>query len=214
MVIGLPGYQEVLVWSLILSLIMVILQKYLTNQNEIRNLKNEMKRYQERINKATKSGDRKEANKLTSEMMKLSGKQFHQNMKPMMVSMVIFLGAIWMIGGIYGGFTAEVQGSSGLFVPGDVQFSVNNPGDGYSLSLDLGGGETFSEGDRFGFGGTTYEVHFVEDAEGLQSVRFDELMVMMPFGIPFLGTHLNWFWWYFIIVLPTNFGFRKILDVQ
>jgi uncharacterized membrane protein (DUF106 family) len=214
MVIGLPGYQEVLIWSLILSLIMVILQKYLTNQNEIRNLKNEMKRYQDRINKATKAGDRQEANKLTSEMMKLSGKQFHQNMKPMMVSMVIFLGAIWLIGGIYGGFMAEVQDFSGTFTPGDMQFSVESGEGGYQLSLDLGGGETFSEWDKFEFDGTIYEVHFVEDAEGLQSVRFDELMVRLPFGIPFIGTHMNWFWWYFIIILPTNFGFRKIMDVQ
>jgi uncharacterized membrane protein (DUF106 family) len=214
MVIGLPGYQEVLIWSLILSLIMVILQKYLTNQNEIRNLKNDMKRYQDRINKATKSGDRKEANKLTSEMMKLSGKQFHQNMKPMMVSMIIFLGALWMFGGFYGGFTAEVQDSSGVFVPADVQFTVSNPDDGYLLSIDLDVEGTFGEGDRIDYSGSIYEVHFMEGPEGLQSVRFDELMVRLPFGMPFFGTHLTWFWWYFVIVIPTNFGFRKIMDVQ
>ncbi len=143
MVIGLPAYQEVFLWSLLLSVVMVLLQKYLTNQSVIKNIKREMKSLQDRMKKAQKSGNTKEMNKLSGEMMRLSGKQMQQNMRPMMASFVIFILAIGWI-----------------------------------------------------------------------SSTYSELSVSLPFGIPFIGESLNWFWWYFLTVLPVNFALRKVLDVQ
>lgn len=143
MVFGLPGYQEVLIISLLLSLIMVILTKVLTDQNEIKKAKREMKFYQDKIKKAQGSGDKDAVGKLSNDMLKASSKQLKQSMKPMIVSMIIFVVAIGWLGAEYA-----------------------------------------------------------------------ELLVNLPIALPFLGTQLNWFWWYLVIVLPTNIIFRKMLGVE
>lgn len=143
MAFGLPGYQEVLVISLLLSIIMVILTKLLTDQDKIKKSKREMKFYQEKIKKAQKAGDKDVVSKLSNDMLKASSTQLRQSMKPMFASMIIFVIAIGWIGAEYA-----------------------------------------------------------------------ELLVNLPLVIPFLGTQLNWFWWYFIIVLPTSMIFRKMLGIE
>lgn len=102
MVFGLPGYQEVLIISLVLSLIMVLLTKVLTNQEEIKKAKREMKFYQDKIKKAQKSGDKDTVSKLSNDMLKASSKQMKQSMKPMFVSLIIFVIALGWLAGSYG----------------------------------------------------------------------------------------------------------------
>ncbi len=43
---------------------------------------------------------------------------------------------------------------------------------------------------------------------------FEELVVALPFPLPFLGAELTWFWWYVIITLPATIIFRKALGVE
>ena len=102
MVFGLPGYQEVLIISLALSLLMVILTKLLTNQDEIKKAKREMKFYQEKIKKAQKAGDNQTVSKLSNDMLKASSKQLRQSMKPMLVSLIIFVIALGWLAAEYG----------------------------------------------------------------------------------------------------------------
>lgn len=44
--------------------------------------------------------------------------------------------------------------------------------------------------------------------------NYSDLLVSLPFTVPFLGKEINWFWWYLIIIIPMSMFFRKILDVQ
>jgi uncharacterized membrane protein (DUF106 family) len=45
-------------------------------------------------------------------------------------------------------------------------------------------------------------------------MMFEKLSVVLPFYIPFLGTELNWLFWYIIVILAGNFIFRKLLGVE
>lgn len=99
MVFGLPGYQEILILAIILSVIMAVLHKFLTNQEEIRKAKREMKFYQDKIKKAQNAGDKDAVAKLSNDMLKASSKQLRQNMKPMFAALIIFFIALgWMAG--------------------------------------------------------------------------------------------------------------------
>jgi uncharacterized membrane protein (DUF106 family) len=143
MVFGFPDYMEVLIVSILLSVVSVLISKIATNQGAIRSMKAEMKSLNERIKKAQKEGNQKLMNALSGDLMKLSGKQFQMNMKPMFISLFIFLGIFWFFGAYYG-----------------------------------------------------------------------EMVVSSPINIPFLGNQLGWFHWYFMIVLPGSFMFRKLLGVE
>lgn len=101
MVFVFPGYVEVLVVSMGMSLTSVLISKFATNQGVIKNLKAEMKTLNEKIKKAQKAGNMNEMNKHSGELMKLSGKQMQQNMKPMFISLFFFLAVFWFLGSFY-----------------------------------------------------------------------------------------------------------------
>lgn len=101
MVFGLPGYIEILLVSVGISLLSVLISKFATDQKAIKNLKKEMKEINARVKKAQKSGDTKEMNRLSGDMMKLSSRQLHMNMKPMMISLIFFMGVLWFLGAYY-----------------------------------------------------------------------------------------------------------------
>jgi uncharacterized membrane protein (DUF106 family) len=101
MVFGFPGFIEVLIISVLMSLTTVLISKFATNQSAIKSMKAEMKSLNAKIKKAQKSGDSKEISKHSGELMKLSGKQMQMNMKPMMVSLVFYAGLFWFFGVYY-----------------------------------------------------------------------------------------------------------------
>jgi len=100
-VIGLPGIAEMIIWASLLSMVMILLTKKLTDQDMLKNIKADMKEMNAKIKKAQKAGKTDEANKLTTQMLKMSSKQMQQTMKPMIVSMGIFFVAIWFFGAYY-----------------------------------------------------------------------------------------------------------------
>ena len=94
--------QEVLIVSVLLSVVMSVLYRFLVNPEEIRKIKREMEFYKEKANKAQKAGDKAEMSKYTNDMLKLSSKQMGKTMKPMFASMIIFFIALSWLAGTYG----------------------------------------------------------------------------------------------------------------
>jgi len=102
MVFGLMAFEEILIISVILAFITALLYRLLINQGEMRKLKGEMKFYQDKIKGAQKGGDREAVSKLSSDMLKLSSRQFRMTMKPLMVTGLVFLLIIGWIAAQYG----------------------------------------------------------------------------------------------------------------
>ena len=137
------GVVEVLMWSTGLSAVTVTITKFLTNQKEIKKIKNEMNFFKEKMDHAKKSGDTAKTEQYMNDMLKASNKQLKQTIKPLFVSMFIFIIALQFLGSAYA-----------------------------------------------------------------------DLVVILPVWLPFLGTEVNWFWWYFITVLPMSMLLRKLFDIQ
>ncbi len=134
---------DVLLLSIGLSALMIIVTRLLTDQKELKKIKNDMKFFKEKMEKARKSGDTVKAEQFMNEMLKASNKQLKHTMKPLFVSMIVFFGA-------------------------------------------------------FQFLGTTYA----------------DIVVTLPFALPFLGTKINWFWWYLIVITPSSIFLRRFFDIQ
>ncbi len=100
--------QEVLLWSLTLSLVLALIYRILTKPREIRAIKEEVKEIRGKMKKSQKDGNTEETNRLLSEMMKLNQKQLRSNMKPMLASMVIFLVAIGFLRDTYSNFLIQL----------------------------------------------------------------------------------------------------------
>lgn len=83
--------EYLLLYSVVLSLAISVIYRVLTDPNEMRRIKDEAKFYNRKVKKAQKAGNKEEIDRYTAEMLKASQKQMRLTMKPMLVSMVIFL---------------------------------------------------------------------------------------------------------------------------
>jgi uncharacterized membrane protein (DUF106 family) len=97
------GMIEVMLFTIGMSLVLAIIYRLLTKPEEMRRIKENMKEIQAKVKHAQKSGDTDQVSALTSEMLKGSQQQFTQNMKPMIVSMVIFFVFIGFLRATYQG---------------------------------------------------------------------------------------------------------------
>jgi uncharacterized membrane protein (DUF106 family) len=82
-----PKYS-IAVFSIVVTLISTLAQKWLTNQDHLRSLKKRQKEIQKEIKKTK---DPSVMQELNSEMLKLTGVMFKSSMKPLFVTMIPFL---------------------------------------------------------------------------------------------------------------------------
>ncbi|MEM7822740.1 MAG: EMC3/TMCO1 family protein [Candidatus Aenigmatarchaeota archaeon] len=67
------------------------------NPNEMRDLKKQIEKYRIEADKARKNNEKEKAEKLMNEMLKVSQKQLRLNLKPLMISGIVFLLTLsWM----------------------------------------------------------------------------------------------------------------------
>ena len=85
-----------------ISLISSLLHRFLINQNDVRQLKNEIKYQKERSDKARKSGDKGVETEASKELMGLSGKQMKLTMKPLMYTMIVVIAILGFMSSTYG----------------------------------------------------------------------------------------------------------------
>lgn len=82
--------ELVFVCSVVLSFVISVIYRVLTDPEKIRRLKDEAKFYNKKVKKAQKSGNKEEIDRYTGEMLKASQKQMKMTMKPMFASMILF----------------------------------------------------------------------------------------------------------------------------
>jgi len=85
---NLPVPIEELLFSAVITFIITLIYKFLTNQSEIKQLKISVKEKQTKIKELQKTNPQ-EANKMLNEVMALSSKQMRMNMKPMLLTLVV-----------------------------------------------------------------------------------------------------------------------------
>jgi len=117
MIFGLPAYQEIFIWGIILSLASALISRFLANQQEIKKAKKDMEFYRKKSSEAQKSGDLKKANQYMGEMMKASQQQLRLNFRAMMFSLIVFVIALGWFGTAY----ADATIASPLPIPYVVQ---------------------------------------------------------------------------------------------
>lgn len=92
-----PKYS-IAIFSVVVTLISTLAQKWLTNQEHLRSLKKRQKEIQKELKKCK---DHNLMQELNMEMMKLTGVMFKSSMKPMFVTIIPFLILFAWLRGIY-----------------------------------------------------------------------------------------------------------------
>ena len=92
-----PKYS-IAIFSVIVTLISTLAQKWLTNQEHLKSLKKRQKEIQRELKKTKEPSVMQELN---SEMLKLTGLMFKSSMKPLFVTMIPFLILFVWLRGVY-----------------------------------------------------------------------------------------------------------------
>lgn len=123
---------EVFMYTMILSFILALLYRFLTNPDEMKRIKENTKEIKEKLNRAQKSKDTAQVSALTSEMLKNSQQQFTKSMKPMFASMILFMVFLGWIGAQYGNVIVPINettlsfgGSNGPVLTGIISYKEN-----------------------------------------------------------------------------------------
>jgi len=216
-------YQEIFVWALFLSFISALVYRVFTKPGEMRQIKKDMKFYREKSKEAQQQKDLKKANEYVSEMMKLNQKQMRRTMKPMFITLGVFLVLISFITQAYGVVvetkaaddkTATGQFSSAGFSHALMVEKTNESA--MKAVIDANDNGDFSDdavyaaGDVVQIGKTSWTV----SPQDLNRTKID-VAVKLPFTMPLFGWHeLSWLIWYILVSLPSTFIFRKALGVE
>lgn len=217
-------YQDILLWTLLLSFVSSLIYRVFNKPAEMRKIKEDMKFYREKSKEAQKEKDTKKANEYVSEMMKLSQKQMRTNMLPMFVSLGIVLLAFGFLSQTYGGVTIETVASetsaTGHFAFADFNHSIKTDKISdleYKVTIDVNDNgdfsddKTYAKGELVRFGSVVWAVSPLD----LKSTKM-ETAIMLPFTVPLVGwTYLNWVAWYILIfIMGASLLFRKLLGVE
>lgn len=95
---GLPAFMEIFVISVVLGFVTSLVYRLLTNQKEMREVRETVKDYQEKMKQAKKAGNTKEYEKYMNESLTRQRRIFSITMKPMMLSLIIFLVGFQFLG--------------------------------------------------------------------------------------------------------------------
>jgi len=82
-------HVSLLIVSLILTSIVLLINKFSINKKLVAELKQKMAEIRENLTQAQKAGNTEEANKFLSEMMKMNNQYMRQTFKAMIISIVI-----------------------------------------------------------------------------------------------------------------------------
>ncbi len=208
----------VAVVSIGLSGMLMILKYFLMDMDKHEEVKERRKELNKKMKQAQEDGDTEKTSEHMQEMMALQKDMFASQMKPMLVSMLVFFVVLpWM----YTTFTPVVglAAADGGTYTGDLQFN------GYTQELTIENrtgtepvvivdGEERQVGETLQIDDLSWRIRDITLTEETQSVRLAAIVLNLPFGLPLVGDTLGWFGTYFLFVLPFSMIFGKLLGIQ
>jgi len=94
-----PVFWGILLISVILSLVTTLIYKYVTDQSLIKQIRADMKKYQEQMKQC--KDDPAKMHEIQNQMMPLNSKLMMQQMKPTLITILPFLVIFWLLGQWY-----------------------------------------------------------------------------------------------------------------
>ena len=94
--IGLPAGIEEIIISAVVVFFATLIYRFLANQTALKEVKEKQKEYQSRIKELQKTNP-EEAKRVMTEMLALSNKQLRMSMKPMLVSLILYVAIVFPI---------------------------------------------------------------------------------------------------------------------
>jgi len=202
---------EIVFFTVLISLVLAVITRFLTNPKKIKEVKTEMEFYKGKISEYQKAANKDEVKRYTDLMMGTSKKQFQLSMKSLIATMIVVMVALGYIHQTYEGLTVDLSKETKAVFRSD-SYDLKADNQTFSIDLDKNGftdSDSHKYGDIIQFSDATWKVDKIDN-----KLHFSLFAAKTPFIFPVLGGYLNWFWLYFLLSIPTSLLFRKLLGVE
>ena len=183
-------------------------------------IKEKLNKYQDKMKEAREDDKHDKASKHLKKTLQLNQKFMMLNMKPM-IATIVFVGLFFpWLGNTYAP-TIQMNETANNTFTGNMHYagqSANMTVENTSEQIEVISGSTTAgiKGDIEALD-VTWQVSSFDKAQSEThdaKLRLNAKFVPLPVSLPFVGDALNWLGFYFILIMPLTYLFRKALGVQ
>jgi uncharacterized membrane protein (DUF106 family) len=235
--LNIPSLVAIIILAFTLGLVSTLLQKYLTDQAKLKRLREDTKKLQEQIKKATKDKDMNKLSNLQEKIMPIQVDMIKETFKPIIVTMVPFLLIFFWLSNHFAyheirpdvPFTVSAQFKEGVggtvtldspllvddatkqVSDGVARWTLKGPAGEHSLNLTYAGAtlsrKVLISEERI------YESPAQPFEGPVSSFNIDnERLIPIP-GFNLFGWYPGWIFYYIIFSIPLSLLLKKVLNV-
>jgi uncharacterized membrane protein (DUF106 family) len=206
-------------FSAALAALFAVIYWFLLDVERADEIKDKLNKYQDKMKEARENDNDDEASKHLKKTLQLNQKFMMLNIKPMLAT-IVFVGLFFpWLGNTYAPNVDMNQTDNSTFT-GQLQYAGNTQElkvSNESSVLVESGNSTAGIKEDIEVLDVRWQVAGFQRLQGEDSdarLKLNAEFVPLPVSLPFVGNALNWLGFYFILIMPLTYVFRKLLGVQ
>ncbi|NMJ76877.1 DUF106 domain-containing protein [Nanohaloarchaea archaeon] len=217
--LGAGPYVSLGFFSAALAALFAVIYWFLLDVERADEIKDKLNKYQDKMKEARENDNDDEASKHLKKTLQLNQKFMMLNIKPMLAT-IVFVGLFFpWLGNTYAPNVDMNQTDNSTFT-GQLQYAGNTQElkvSNESSVLVESGNSTAGIKEDIEVLDVRWQVADFQRLQGGDSdarLKLNAEFVPLPVSLPFVGNALNWLGFYFILIMPLTYVFRKLLGVQ
>mgnify|MGYP002761167310 FL=1 len=206
-------------FSAALAALFAVIYWFLLDVERADEIKDKLNKYQDKMKEARENDKDDEASKHLKKTLQLNQKFMMLNIKPMLAT-IVFVGLFFpWLGNTYAPNVDMNQTDNSTFT-GQLQYAGNTQElkvSNESSVLVESSNSTAGIKEDIEVLDVRWQVAGFQSLQGENSdarLKLNAEFVPLPVSLPFVGNALNWLGFYFILIMPLTYVFRKLLGVQ
>ena len=206
-------------FSAALAALFAVIYWFLLDVERADEIKDKLNKYQDKMKEARENDKDDEASKHLKKTLQLNQKFMMLNIKPMLAT-IVFVGLFFpWLGNTYAPNVDMNQTDNSTFT-GQLQYAGNTQElkvSNESSVLVESGNSTAGIKEDIEVLDVRWQVagfQSLQDEDSDARLKLNAEFVPLPVNLPFVGNALNWLGFYFILIMPLTYVFRKLLGVQ
>lgn len=206
-------------FSAALAALFAVIYWFLLDVERADEIKDKLNKYQDKMKEARENDNDDEASKHLKKTLQLNQKFMMLNIKPMLAT-IVFVGLFFpWLGNTYAPNVDMNQTDNSTFT-GQLQYAGNTQElkvSNESSVLVESGNSTAGIKEDIDVLDVKWQVagfQRLQDEDSDARLKLNAEFVPLPVNLPFVGNALNWLGFYFILIMPLTYVFRKLLGVQ